>query len=419
MYIKKINETLINLKKIKVKYFFLFMVIFLPKIDLFQLPINGVHQGPRIEDIILLFFALYLFIPQKKLLLIWSEKFIFKNWLIFFCIIMFFNIIHLFNGKSLNLLIFLRIFEYAVLIIFLNNFLNKKNIFKIIKAFIIINFIVVLLQTFNLIGSISSIGYLPPNHILNQRAYGTLGGSWELGIVFGILSLACFRARNQLKNYLFYMSLCSIIILLSFGITNLIAYFASITYILWVSFYKNIKEISSKYIVYAFVITFVILVTIFYTDLHLFLFSKLENNQFVLRLSKINFFYLYEVYRDYFMTGYIPTLKEVKDPITHYSIIVRLATWQNSIMEFQATDLAKFIGIGLNELYLESIIIRAITGVGIIGCMFIFFSIMNVPIYFLIFILISGINIDLFISIKIFIFTFLFFKINQFNKQWK
>ena len=419
MYIKKINETLINLKKIKVKYFFLFMVIFLPKIDLFQIPINRVHQGPRIEDIILLFFALYLFIPKKKLLLIWSEKFIFKNWLIFFCIIMFFNIIHLFNGKSLNLLIFLRIFEYAVLIIFLNNFLNKKNIFKIIKAFIIINFIVVLLQTFNLLGSMSSLGYLPPDHILNQRAYGTLGGSWELGIVFGILSLACFRARNQLKNYLFYMSLCSIIIVLSFGITNLIAYLASITFILWVSFYKNIKEISLKYIVYAIIITFVILMTIFYTDLHLFLFSKLENNQFVLRLSKIDFFYLHEVYRDYFMTGHIPTLNEVKDPNTHYSIILRLAAWQNSIMEFQATDLAKFIGIGLNELYLESIIIRAITGVGIIGCMFIFFSIMNVPIYFLIFILISGINIDLFISIKIFIFTFLFFKINQFNKQWK
>jgi len=417
MYLKNIKEEIKNIKKIKIKYFLLFLVIFLPKIDLFQLPINGVKQGPRIEDIILLFFVLSFFIPSKKPLLIWSDKFIFKNWIIFFCILMFFNIIHVINGKSLNLLIFLRIFEYVILIIFLNNLLNKGNIFKIIKAFIIINFIVALLQSFNLIGSFSSIGYLPPDHLLNQRAYGILGGSWELGIVFGILSLACFRARNQFKNYIFYMTICSVIIFLAYGITNLLAYLTSIIFILWFSFYERIKKFNFKFIAFAIMIPFIILVTIFLSDLNLIIVSKLENNSFILRMSKIDFVYLYEVYREYFRTGYIPGLEVVQDPQTHYSIILRLKTWQNSIAEFQTSNLAKFIGIGLNELYLESLIIRTITAVGIIGCMFVFFSIINVPMYFLIFIFICGINIDLFISIKIFIFTFMFFKINQLMKN--
>ncbi len=417
MYLKNIKQEIINLKNIKIKYFLLFLVIFLPKVDLFQLPIVGVKQGPRIDDIILLFFALNLFIPSKKPSIIWSDKFIFKNWIIFFCILMFFNIIHLLNGKNLNLLIFFRIFEYVILIIFLNTLLNKDNIFKIIKAFIIINFIIALLQTFNLVGSLSSIGYLPPDHLMNQRAYGILGGSWELGIVFGIISLACFRARNQFKNYIFYMIICSIIVFLAYGITNLFAYLASITFILWLSFYERIKKFHFKYIAFVIVIVFLISAIIFFTDLNLIIFSKLENNSFILRMSKIDFVYLYEIYREYFKTGYIPGLIEVKDPQTHYSIILRLVTWQNSIAEFQASNLAKLIGIGLNELYLESLIIRTITAVGIIGCMFIFFSIINVPIYFLIFILICGINIDLFISIKIFIFTFIFFKINQLMKN--
>ena len=45
-------------------------------------------------------------------------------------------------------------------------------------------------------------------------------------------------------------------------------------------------------------------------------------------MSKIDFVYLYEIYREYFKTGYIPGLLEVKDPQTHYSIILRLTTWQ-------------------------------------------------------------------------------------------
>lgn len=417
MYLKNIKQEIINLGETKIKYFLLFLVIFLPKIDLFQLPVNGVKQGPRLDDIILLFFAINLFLPQKKTLLVWSDKFIFKNWLLFFSILQFFNIIHILNGKELNLLILIRIFEYVILIIFLNNFLNKNNIFKIIKFFILINFIFTLLQTYNLVGSFSSIGYLSADHILNQRAYGILGGSWELGIVFGIISLACFRARNQIKNYLFYMFLCSIIIFLAYGITNLFAYIASITFIFWHIVYDKLKTFSYKKKIYLIATLLSIPLIIFFNDLHLVILSKIETNSFIERISKIDFNYLLNIYKVYFQTGYIPDLSDVKDPLTHYSIILRLTTWQSSILEFQSNNLATLIGIGLNELYLESLIVRTITALGIIGCLFIFFLILNIPIYFLIFIFISGINIDLFISMKIFIFTFIFFKINQIAKN--
>ena len=48
----------------------------------------------------------------------------------FFSMVMIFNIIHILNNRDINLLILIRIFEYAVLIIFLNNLIDKKNIFN-------------------------------------------------------------------------------------------------------------------------------------------------------------------------------------------------------------------------------------------------------------------------------------------------
>ena len=413
MYLKSIKQQIINFKNIKIKYFFLIVVMFLPKIDLFQLPIDGVKQGPRLDDLALFFFALSLFFQSKNPMILWGDKFIFKNWLIFFCLLMIFNIAHIINEKNLNLLILIRIFEYTILIIFLNNLLNKDNIFLILKSFIIINFVIAVLQTFNLIGSYSSIGYLGPDHLLNQRAYGILGGSWELGIVFGILSLACFRARNYMKNYLFYMTLCSINIFLAYGITNLIAYSLSIILILLIIFFKKNKKFSIRSIIYS--LTFILFISFvfYFNNFYINIYSKLLSNEFLLRFSKIDFFYLLDIYIEYFRTGYIPDLTEVIEPQTHYSIILRLETWQNSILEFQKNNMSKLIGIGLNELYIESLVVRVITATGLIGCIFIFFSILNVPLYFLIFIIISGLNIDLFISMKIFIFTFMFFKINQ------
>jgi hypothetical protein len=417
MNFRSVKHKIFNLKDLKIKHFLLIVVIFFPKLDLFQLPFNGVQQGPRIDDIVLLVFVLHLLISNKSHMAIWSDKFIFKNWLIFFSILMFFNIVHLINGKNLNLIVLIRIFEYTILIVFLNNLLNKNNIYLIIKSFIIINFVIALLQTFGLIGSLSSIGYLGPDHILNQRAYGILGGSWELGIVSGILGLTCFRARNYMKNYLFYMFICSINVFLGYGITNLIAYTLCLIFILLIVFFKKIKKFSIQSIFYTFIIILLSTLIIYFSNFYINFLSKLLSNEFLIRLSKVDFFYLFDVYKGFFTAGMIPELKEVKDPLTHYSIILRLETWQNPILEFQDKNLSKLIGIGIDQLYLESLIIRVITATGIVGCIFIFYSILNIPLYFLIFIMISGINIDLFISIKIFIFTFLFFKINQLAKH--
>ena len=412
-------KNIINFKDIKIKYFFLFLVIFLPKIDLYELPIPGVNQAPRIEEIILIFFCISLFFPKKNFFLVWSDKFIFKNWIVFFSLIMFFNIIHILNGKNINLLILFRIFEYVVVIIFLNNLLTSKNIYFVMKSFTLINFVIALLQILNLVGSISSIGFLPAEHILNQRAYGILGGSWELGIVSGMLSLAFFRGRNQIKFFWVYMLINTINLFLAYGITNLIAYTISISLIFFIFIMNKLIKYPYKFIIISLLLCLVAYQIIYFFNLSDLILTFFKNNPFLKRMSNIDFIYLYNVYMDYFRSGYIPDLKDVKDPMTHYSIIIRLETWQNSILQFQNSNLSKFIGVGLNELYLESIIIRIITGFGIIGCFFIFYAILNVPLYFLLFIIVSGINIDLFISIKIFIFTFIFFKVNQLAENGK
>ena len=407
-----------KIENIKVINLLLIFIIFLPKLDLFQLPIDGVKQGPRIDDIILLVFVLYLIIGKGFQYPIWRKNFIFKRWMIFFSMVMIFNIIHILNNRDINLLILIRIFEYAVLIIFLNNLIDKKNIFLILKWFVIINFVTAILQYFHLIGSLSSVGYLEPHHILNQRPYGILGGSWELGIVSGIVSLSFFRGRHICKNYIYYMIICSINLFLAAGITNLFAYIASIGFIilLYLKDYitKNyLNKNFNKFLIYSLVTAIISLIIVFYFSIDEKLYDLLPKNKFVERLSLIDFQYLFKVYKDYFTTGYIPDLNEVKDPITHYSIILRLETWQPSILDLIGYKAGHFIGIGINELYIESLLVRVITSFGIIGTIFIFFAVWQVPLYFLIFLLISGINIDLFISMKIFVFTFIFFKINQ------
>ena len=67
-----------KIENIKVINLLLIFIIFLPKLDLFQLPIDGVKQGPRIDDIILLVFVLYLIIG-KGFSTLFGEKISFLN----------------------------------------------------------------------------------------------------------------------------------------------------------------------------------------------------------------------------------------------------------------------------------------------------------------------------------------------------
>ena len=70
-------------------------------------------------------------------------------------------------------------------------------------------------------------------------------------------------------------------------------------------------------------------------------------------------------------------------------------------------------GSGAPLLYTESLLIRIITSFGIVGTFLIVYLSRQLPIFFLVFILVVGITIDMFISFKIFLFSLLLLKISK------
>ena len=74
-------------------------------------------------------------------------------------------------------------------------------------------------------------------------------------------------------------------------------------------------------------------------------------------------------------------------------------------------------GTGLNTLYTDSMLIRILYNFGLIGSAILIFNILNLPLYFVIFLIINGLMLDLLVSIKIFIIILIFLKILNFKKN--
>ena len=156
----KINYKLQNFNFWKIFPVIIFM--FNPKIDL--IPIPGYWQGIRLDDLIILFYSIFFFFQNKgsiypKMISLNMRGF---NWIIFFPYLVFSLIVGKIFGIDVEWINSLRFLEYIALIIILNELdVPKKTIISLIKVYIIVNFVCVLLQYFDLIGAISSRGFAP------------------------------------------------------------------------------------------------------------------------------------------------------------------------------------------------------------------------------------------------------------------
>ena len=166
-------------EKLRNSHFFkilpLLVFVFNPKIDLIHIP--GYWQGIRLDDLIVLLYLIFFFFFHKYRIypnLIHPNKRGF-NFIIFFPYLVLSLLIgELFGPPSLNIewIIPLRYLEYIGLIVVLNELdTPKKTIIVLIKAYIIINFICVLLQYFQIIGAIQSRGFSP--HLLTDPVLST------------------------------------------------------------------------------------------------------------------------------------------------------------------------------------------------------------------------------------------------------
>ena len=401
------------------KLFPLLIFVFNPKIDIISIP--NYWQGIRLDDLIILFYSIYFFISNKYKIypnLINSKMFGY-NWILFFPYIVFSMIIGELFGVSPQLMILIRYLEYIALIIILNQLDPPKNkILLLFKIYILLNFVIVILQYFELIGGFTSrgptcvayeagcydkddikslcflncdLGFIknltPPEFFLNKRVPGITGGPWELSINLALCVYGLVILEKNLKKLTPYILLVVTMMLIAQSRGIIFGFMAGSLFLIN-DFKKAIK------------LFFVILSFITFVYLFNFLnFKEIVHNRFM-----IDYLTLAKIIIGSF-TGNLPPENLVKGTGLE-SMWIRASDWKIIFLELKKSNTLFIFGSGGGDfIYTESFIIRVITSFGIIGSLIVIYLSRKLPLFFIGFILVTGITIDMFVSFKIFVFS--------------
>lgn len=192
------NNKVINILYIIV----LLIIIFFPKINIINVP--GTYVGIRIEDFLVALFIIWYLIKNGKNAIKIENRFL-KNTISYFSIYillcMISNIIGILNGNiklSLGLLYLLRKVEYFIFVFIGYDFFNdnnKKLLFSILDASVIIHFGIIILQNIGIIG-----GILDGNYVGTQggRVFSIFNGPYEFSAYMTLLLPRYFI--NIMKN---------------------------------------------------------------------------------------------------------------------------------------------------------------------------------------------------------------------------
>ena len=377
-------------------YIYIFpILIFIPKIDIINIP--GYWQGIRFEDIFLSFYFLSFFAFHNKFL-ITSKNFEFKPGLILFCYLILSNWIAVTNGSEVKIFMVIRLFEYIILLYFINNLkINKEDIYKLIVYYVFANFIITTLQDNGLVGAISSKGYVDNLAIRSQAVPGLSGGTWELGILLTLSFFIIMKyTKNEIRDYFLFAPIIFYQIILTDSFTSLIAtgfifllYFPNI-------FKKLVQKLDSRQkIQFIFIILFIHVIGFY-------LFGNFYN-KVAFMFTQFDYYNFIEILKKFILYLELPILQELD--ISLYSLYHRLESWQIIFEIFFSNNLNILFGTGFTEfLYLDSSYVRVITSFGLLGTFLVLFFLINLNFYYFIYLIIIGISFDLFISFKIFLF---------------
>lgn len=375
------------------------VLIFIPKITFYQFP--GYWQGIRFEELFVLLFIYVIF--KKKTALNFDH--IGKPFLIFFLYFLFSSLIGYLNGVETNLLFYFRYIEYIVILLILNSInINEKFLVNVFKGCIIINLIFVLLQIKGFVGVVSSKGYFA--ELPFGIPYGLFGGAWELSICMG---LSYFIIANFSKNYLdriIYLIPVIFLIYISENKGNAIAFILSFSFFLL----KKDKKLTIILALIGSLIFIFLLKDIIYQNFMLseqidpFILTN-EKKYFITKITNLDLNFLYNSLYNLFV--YKKPLYFYEIPSWDYlSFMYRINLWLEFYNNYLINFFTIFFGTGIgNEIYIESFVLRALFSFGIVGVIIILFLARNLPMYLFIYLFFSGITLDLFISIKIFIIT--------------
>ena len=365
------------------EYFLLIVFLIIPKIDLIDF--QNLYQGIRIEDIVSLYLA-YILIYYKKVAI--NKQDVGYNFILYFFIYLMSCIIaSMFFTQQW--LILIRYLEYIVVIIYFNrNPIDTNVIFKVLKIYLLLNLIAVILQELSILGEFSSLGYESSFNKSDSRPTGLSGGPWELANCSAIVFFCIQMDKKQSAQSKFFYSMISLILIyMTFSRTVFIA----MTFVL--SIYAYQKYTVRKQLFYILVLLGTFSIAYFSSNVAIKLDTAYKQ--------------VPQMFIDIVINRELADLGLYNGKL--WSVWIRLNFWL-SFYEYYSTNLITYLfGIGAVGMYMESAILRVIFGSGLVGLVFVLYSIRKIPLYMLLFILISGLTLDLMVSSKIFFTFFIYF----------
>ncbi len=373
-----------------IEFLFIAILIIFPKINI--ITFRGLYQGIRLEELIILFLIFYLLFTKNVML---KNRDIGYNFIIYFFIFLACSFWGQIN-YSQSWIVLIRYLEYIVIILFFNRYKPDISIiFNVLKVFVILNFIVVTLQLFDLAGEFSSLGYEPVDAKMDDRPTGLTGGPWELSNIAAIIFFTLFLDKDQSKSSrILFSILCIFLIAITSSRTVVVSFFIASLAFLFVKTFSKDKAIYSIFLFFIFSLCFYFLI--------------------IFILVETPYIQVFNMYLNFFLNLEVPN-KEILDGKL-WSIAIRIEHWAPLYEQFLTNEFTIFFGNGGTSKYYESTLIRIIFSTGIFGLLYALYFTKNIPIYLLIFFIISGLTLDMFLSLKIFMVSYLFFYINGYKK---
>ena len=372
-----------------IEFVLIFFLLIFPKIDLIDIP--NYHQGIRIEDLIILYIGISLYFSNS----IEINKMDFGYFFYIFFFILLVSLIHGSLYFNQQWVIIPRYLEYIILLIYFNRHNPSLNsIFNILRIYLVLNLIFVTLQQYNLFGEFSSLGYESPLNKSDDRPTGLTGGPWELSNCCAIIFFTLLLDKDQSYFSKYFYSLVAVFLILVTNSRTIL-----ISFVIALSLYSYLQFVYKKKF-YIFVLLLFILITIFILYIKNYF---LSHNDVYLELITI--------FKNFILYQEKPDLNSLDGRL--WSVALRIEHWLIFYEQFLHNPLTITFGSGATSVYYESTFFRVLFGSGIIGLIFVIYSIKNIPLHILILLFISGLTLDLLLSFKIFLTMLLYFYINK------
>ena len=288
-----------------------------------------------------------------------------------------------------RMVVIMRYLEYIIIIIYFNRYsINTDSIYKILRIYLLLNLIAVILQQLNMLGELSSLGYEAPANKTDDRPTGLTGGPWELANCSAIIFFCLLMDQKQSVQLKLIFSIISIfLIFITSSRTVIVAMFVAL------SIYSFQNYINRSKVIFIFLLL-VVIAGVSYVTL-----SELEINTVYKGIPNL--------VKESIVNQKIPPLLELDGKL--WSLAYRLKFWL-WYYEMYSTNLVTYIfGIGAVGMYTESAFLRVLFGTGIVGFIFVLYSMRKIHLFMLSFLLISGLTLDLMMSFKIFFIVFIYF----------